>query len=135
VLAHCHAGCDQAAVVDALKDRGLWPEEQRQPRRTIVAEYSYTDAAGALLYQVVRFEPKSFAQRYPDGLGGWIWRKHPDQVLYRLREVLEAPIVFLCEGEKDCETLCSYGFVATTNAAAPRRPGCRSSPKHCEAEK
>jgi len=25
VLVHCHAGCDQKAVISALQDRGLWP--------------------------------------------------------------------------------------------------------------
>ena len=27
VLVHCHAGCDQAQVIGALKCRGLWPEQ------------------------------------------------------------------------------------------------------------
>ena len=44
------------------------------------------------------------------------WRKHPSQVLYHLPEVLEAPIIFLTEGEKDAEKLREHGFVATTNA-------------------
>lgn len=71
---------------------------------------------------MVRFAPKSFAQRYPDGHGGWIWRKHPKQVLYRLPEVLKARIVLLVEGEKDVETLRSWGFVATTNAGGANAP-------------
>ena len=29
VLVHCHAGCDQHAVIDALKGRGLWPGVNR----------------------------------------------------------------------------------------------------------
>jgi DNA primase len=68
------------------------------------------------LYQVVREEPKSFKQRRPNGSGGWIWKKHPQQVLYHLLEVLENPIIFIVEGEKDVETLRQHGFVATTNA-------------------
>src|SRR6516162_11871825 len=36
------------------------------PRGKIVAEYNYADATGALLYQVVRFDPKDFRQRRPD---------------------------------------------------------------------
>jgi hypothetical protein len=28
VLVHCHAGCAQADVIAALRDRGLWPEQQ-----------------------------------------------------------------------------------------------------------
>ena len=116
VLVHCHAGCDQRSVIEALKGLGLWPErEPRQPRR-IVAEYNYVDESGELLYQVVRTEPKGFFQRRPDGRGGWINKKSRRQVLYRLREVLQAPIVFVCEGEKDVETLRDNGFVATTNA-------------------
>lgn len=121
VLVKCFAGCEQRAVIAALKHRGLWDSEPKQARR-MAATYDYTDERGELLYQVVRFEPKSFAQRYPDGHGGWIWKKHQRQVLYRLREVLEAPIVFIVEGEKDVETLRDWGFVATTNAGGARAP-------------
>jgi len=95
--------------------------ENRQVPR-IVAEYSYTDEFGDLLYQVVRLEPKNFKQRYPDGSGGWVWKKYQNQVLYHLREVLENPIIFLVEGERDAETLRNYGFVATTNAGGAKAP-------------
>lgn len=87
-----------------------------------MAEYDYIDEAGNLFYQVVRTEPKGFFQRRPDGNGGWINRKSPRQVLYRLREVLESPIVFVCEGEKDVETLREHGFTATTNAGGAYAP-------------
>ena len=116
VLLHCHAGCAQADVIDALKDRGLWQSERLANRPEIIAAYNYTDERGNLLYQVVRTDPKGFFQRYPDGSGRWINKKCERQVLYRLPEVLESPIVFVVEGEKDCETLRSSGFVATTNA-------------------
>jgi len=71
---------------------------------------------------VVRTEPKGFFQRRPDGYGGWNNKKGERQVLYHLREVQEAPIVFVAEGEKDAETLRSYGFVATTNAGGAKAP-------------
>jgi Toprim-like len=87
-----------------------------------VDSYDYTDENGDLMYQIVRLVPKRFLQRYPDGQGGWIWKKHKRQVLYRLREVMEAPIVFVVEGEKDVETLRSHGFVATTNAGGAEAP-------------
>ena len=119
VLLHCHAGCAQQDVIDALKARGVWqPERTDDPR--IVAEYDYTDEHGNLLYQVVRYQPKDFKQRRPDGRGGWTWRKGARQVLYHLPEVLEAPIVFVVEGERDVETLRDYGFVATTNAGGAK---------------
>jgi putative DNA primase/helicase len=119
VLAHCHAGCEQSAVIASLKALALWPERERRPNR-IVATYNYTDENGTMLYQVVREEPKSFKQRRPNGSDGWIWKKHPHQVLYHLPEVLENPIVFVVEGEKDAETLRDQGFVATTNAGGAK---------------
>jgi len=30
VLVHCHAGCPQEAVIEALRRRGLWPERRRE---------------------------------------------------------------------------------------------------------
>lgn len=121
VLAHCHAGCSQRDVIDALRALGLWecPSNGRA-ERSIVAVYDYTDERGQMLYQVVRFVPKDFRPRYPNGRGGWTWRKHSRQVLYRLPEVLEAPIVFVVEGEKDVETLREHGFCATTNAGGAK---------------
>jgi putative DNA primase/helicase len=121
VLLRCHAGCTQRDVIDALKTRGVWQPQHAENQR-IVATYDYTDEHGNLLYQVVRYQPKGFKQRQPDGCGGWIWRKGARQVLYRLPEVLEAPIVFLTEGEKDAETLRGHGFVATTNAGGAKAP-------------
>jgi 5S rRNA maturation endonuclease (ribonuclease M5) len=121
VLLHCHAGCNQADVIAALKALGLWHSEQGE-KPQIVATYGYTDKAGALLYEVVRYQPKDFRQRRPDGRGGWIWKKGERQVLYHLPEVLEAPIVFVVEGERDVETLREWGFVATTNAGGAKAP-------------
>ncbi|MBZ5677508.1 MAG: hypothetical protein LAP61_24965 [Acidobacteriia bacterium] len=121
ILVHCHAGCDQDAIVGALKGLGLWPERGEQAE-TIEAIYDYTDEHGELLYQIVRKPGKKFLQRYPDETGGWIWKKHPRQVLYHLREVLESPIVFVVEGEKDAEKLREHGFVATTNAGGAKAP-------------
>jgi hypothetical protein len=45
-----------------------------QPGRRVVATYDYKDENGTLLFQAMRFEPKGFAQRKPDGNGGWVWR-------------------------------------------------------------
>jgi 5S rRNA maturation endonuclease (ribonuclease M5) len=132
LLLHCFSGCRQADVVAALKARGLWPEPERPhgpgrrasgtPARRIVATYDYTDEKGVLLYQICRTDPKDFLQRRPDGRGGWIWKKHPRQVLYHLPEVLEAAILFVTEGEKDAECLRSWGFCATTNAGGAKAP-------------
>ncbi len=46
VLVRCHAGCDQNAVIAALRLRGLWPDADRrsprQPTRHAVPEYETT---------------------------------------------------------------------------------------------
>jgi DNA primase len=57
-------------------------------------------------------------------LGLWPDEEHQSdddfEAVYNLPEVLENPINFVCEGEKDCETLRSHGFVATTNAGGAK---------------
>ena len=88
----------------------------------IVAEYDYHDETGKLLYQVIRREPKAFAQRRPDPVnpGRWVWGLEQDarRVLYHLDRVMEADpraIVYVVEGEKDVHALESLGQVATCN--------------------
>jgi len=90
--------------------------EDRGGERRIVAEYDYCDERGELLFQVVRFEPKDFRQRRPDGSGGWTWKlDNTRRILYRLADVIAARDVIICEGEKDCETARVLGLVATCN--------------------
>jgi 5S rRNA maturation endonuclease (ribonuclease M5) len=89
-------------------------------QKRIVETYDYTDAAGKLLFQVVRFDPKDFRQRRPDDNGGWIWNMDGvKRVLYRLPGVIEAvkagQVVYLPEGEKDCEALVKLGLCSTCN--------------------
>lgn len=121
VLVHCHAGCPTEAVLDALglNAADLFLERASDAARSILAEYPYTDEVGALLYQVVRFVPKDFRQRRPDG-DGWAWNlRGVERVLYRLPEVLAAvrdgATVFVVEGEKDADAIVRAGAVATCN--------------------
>src|SRR5262249_20181503 len=89
------------------------------PERRIVAEYDYCDERGNLLFQVVRFDPKDFRQRRPDGNGGWARDLNGGRrVFYPLPEVLSVKSVLICEGEKDCETARAMDLVATTCGAA-----------------
>lgn len=82
----------------------------------IVSTYDYTDEQGKLLYQKVRFEPKSFRLRAPNGKGSWTWSiKNAPRVLYNLPALATAHEVLVVEGEKDVESLKQLGFVATTN--------------------
>jgi 5S rRNA maturation endonuclease (ribonuclease M5) len=119
-LVRCHAGCELDAILDALglAKSDLFPE--RPAKAEIVATYDYTDEHGSLLFQVVRFEPKQFRQRRPDGRGGWTWNlKGIRRVLFQLPKVLDAKAgdlpIYLVEGEKDALALQRAGVVATCN--------------------
>ena len=119
----CHAGCSQEAVVGALglKMADLFDDAGGNGKRREVAAYDYVDEAGALLFQVVRFEPKDFRQRKPTGNGGLEWKLGTTRrVIYRLPETITAVkagrIIFVVEGEKDVATLVAWGFDATCNA-------------------
>jgi len=127
VLVHCHAGCEQTVVIAALTVLGLWtdpPQNAGSTKPVVVSTYDYTDAAGILLYQVVRTKPKGFFQRIPDGAGRWINRgpKAERKVLYHLPELLESPIIFLPEGERDVESLRTHGFTASCEAGGASSP-------------
>ena len=91
-----------------------------KPRKDIVARYDYCDETGELLFQVVRFEPKTSASASRTDNGGWTWKLGDvRRVLYKLPELIEGIAaghpVFIAEGEKDVLTLNKLGIVATTN--------------------
>jgi RecA-family ATPase len=95
-------------------------------RGNVVAQYDYQDADGALLYQVVRLEPKSFRHRKPDGKGGWHWQGSERRVPYRLSDLLKYAdaSVFITEGEKDADRVASLGHCATTAASGEWTADC-----------
>lgn len=120
-LLKCFAsGCPPEQIARAvdmsMADRGpIAGNGHRAARPREVCAYDYRDGTGAMLYQVVRFDPKDFRQRRPDGQGGWTWDvKGVRRVVYRLDELTEQRRVFLTEGEKDADRLWSLGIVATT---------------------
>ncbi|MDA8171855.1 MAG: AAA family ATPase [Nitrospiraceae bacterium] len=125
---HCF-GCDKkGSVFDFYMERhGVDFHEARQALaekaglisepKIIKAVYDYTDEAGNLIFQTVRYEPKDFKQRRPDGKGGWIWsiKEGVRLVPFNLPEVIKSRSVIICEGEKDCLNLKALGFTATCN--------------------
>jgi len=103
------------AIRELAAELGIEPSSNGPDSRKEIAHYDYVGAEGNLLFQVVRFEPKDFRQRRPDGKGGWIWNlKDTQRLIYRLPEVLAADLVFIPEGEKDCDNLTALGLTATT---------------------
>ena len=133
ILAHCHAGCAVGDILSpiGLSVRDLFPPKtngransngrtKKNGRGKQVAAYAYTDESGQLLYEKIRYDPKSFLQRRPDGKGGYLWKLGDvERVLYNLPNVITqvgiGKAVFVCEGEKDADRLNSLGLVATTN--------------------
>ena len=118
ILLHCKAGCETENIVASL---GLEMTDlftnKNDIKHKIVAEYSYKDELGNLLFQVVRYEPKSFAQRHRNSNGEWVWNlTGVRRVLYHLPEILqETGIIYLTEGEGDADKLWEWGQVATTS--------------------
>lgn len=102
-------------------------------KREVIDTYDYVDESADVLFQVVRYRPKSFRQRQPDGDGGWIWSlAGVRRVLYQLPKVLEAveasETIFVVEGERDVHAVEDEGGVATT---APGGAG-KWSPEYSE---
>lgn len=155
LYAHCtreeHAGRieqdrDSAAFPHRLegacgcgREHGLPPalrsaESSRPERRQIDATFDYVDETGKLLYEVVRWAPKGFAQRRPDGDGGFVWNLNGTRrVPYRLPQVRKAVeaggTVYVAEGEKCVAALESIGLTATCNpgGAGKWRQECANS--------
>lgn len=126
LLLHCFAGCSYQKILEALNIRpsangnGTRPQAIKQQKKRIVTTYDYQDAAGAILFQKVRYKPKDFRIRRPDGNGGYIWNLDGVQpVLYRLPDLLDPgedwPGVYIVEGEKDADRLARLGLIATCN--------------------
>ena len=129
---HCHAGCSSETILSAMglswKDVYLDSQEgqpgkssRKKKKRKIVNTYDYKDKEGNLLYQVVRFKPKTFRQRRPAGPNNWNWGLGDvERILYNLPAILEAAknneLIFLVEGEKDADNLIKMGLTATTAA-------------------
>lgn len=127
---HCHAGCDKFSILGEL---GLTLADLFEPKsnkKQILATYDYYSLDGTLLYQVVRFWPKEFRQRRPDGNGGWKWDmaalkgKH---VPYQLPKLKGQSVVVVVEGEKDADKLWKLGIPATTNSGGAKKWGASES--------
>lgn len=128
VLVHCFSGCTPEDIVAALdlKMADLQPPREAKARPKIKRQfdcaYNYHDADGKVVFRVVREIPKGFYQQRPDPKAPGGWRnglQGVQRVLYRLPEVLRAvkagERVYLCEGEKDVDSVAALGLCATTN--------------------
>jgi len=139
ILLHCHAGCtfDDITAALGIEKKQLMGNSgngngNKSGKLTISDTYDYTDPDGNLIYQVVRFVPKTFRQRRPDpqGKDGWTWNlKGINPTLFKLPELTKSitagKAVCIVEGEKDVLNLGKIGITATCNSG-----GAGKWPKH-----
>ena len=117
ILFKCQAGCSFESVVSALGMEGnqFFAQEEKIPPKKIEEVYRYEDKDGNHVMDVVRFKPKAFLPRRPDGR---FTLEGVTRVPYRLPQTLktikENRTVLLVEGEKDCDNLAELGLTATT---------------------
>jgi hypothetical protein len=98
-------------------------ERDLRPKEFLSKVFHYYDEHGELCYQVLRYEPRRFLQRRPEG-DEWVYKMDGVQPLpYRLPELLANPdaVVFIAEGEKCVEALRAHGFVATCNHGGAKK--------------
>lgn len=123
ILIKCMAGCNPT---DILSKIGLkWSDLRKRDdsksfnasSRRIVATYQYTDENGNTLYEVVRYEPKSFSVRrikedgtYEHNLNGV---RHVLYNLPLLKSYAHSIYIVFVEGEKCAEAVTNLGFVGT----------------------
>lgn len=99
------------------KSNGRFVSDASYVTGKVVATYVYRSATGNPLFQVLRYEPKTFKQQKWDG-NKWAWGMEGVQrVLYNLPEILGAgeKAIVIVEGEKDADNLTKLGCIATTN--------------------
>ena len=106
-----------------IPDKPVTPSPK--PRRRIAKIYDYTDKDGELIHQTVRYEPKGFSQRRPDGKDKWKWSlKDIETVLYNLPAIAKSDSqepIWIVEGEKDADALSELGYIATTSPMGAKK--------------
>ena len=125
----CHACGAKGSILDfVMKKEGLdlqsaahriaelegIREPARNVERKIAASYDYVDESGKLVFQKLRYIPKSFALRRLES-GSWVYNvKGVRAVPYRLNKIKNEPQVFITEGEKDADLLAGLGYPSTS---------------------
>jgi len=138
-LFHCHGGCDQHSVFDAVRERNLLPAIQRQEYSlalikgelmtmpTLEQEWEYKDEDGNTLFVKRRFKTntekgKTYSLHKVDAAGNRKGSMTGARIVpYKLPELINAReagrAIYLVEGEKAADALISIGAIATTSHA------------------
>lgn len=131
ILLYCFANHSANDIVGALglKMSDLFTDSRKtngNGNRHIVRTYDYIKR-GKLLYQKVRYEPKDFRFRVPDGNGGWNLAKGcmdgVEQCLFRgevLEGIEQGATIFVLESERDVEAVETFGLVGVSPGGAKK---------------
>ena len=139
ILFKCHGGCDQHTVFNAIKEMGLLPQLPDRPEylsnvRPIMpaipileSEWVYTDENELPLFVKQRYKTfdakgKTYKTLRIMADGSRVGKLGDCRIVpYRLTEVQQAvtngKVVYIAEGEKAVDALCSLGVTATTSHA------------------
>lgn len=142
VIFKCLAGCEGRDIANYFKNKGfrvdrekdlhlnsnnneaverpLKKENANSLARVEVCRYQYISVEGELLYEKIRYEPKSFMIVNPNGNGtnghiGALYGAH------HLSDI-KGKTVYITEGEKDVDSLTKLGFIACTSGGASNWP-------------
>ena len=133
VLFHCHGGCDQRDVFDAVRSRDLLPTTPKREEISFTQhqapaleqEWEYRSEDGDVLFTKRRYKThdakgKTYSIHRVDAAGKRTpGLKDTRIVPYRLPELLDAKTagraIYLVEGEKAADALVSIGAIATTS--------------------
>ena len=133
VLFHCHGGCDQREVFDAVRDRNLLPTTPKREEISFTqhqapvleTEWLYRSEDGDTLFTKRRYKTsdakgKTYSIHRVDAQGKRIAGLKDTRIVpYRLPELLDAKTagraIYLVEGEKAADALVSIGAIATTS--------------------
>ena len=139
ILFKCHGGCDQQSVFSTIKDMGLLPQLPDRPEylsnvRPIMpaipileSEWVYTDENEIPLFVKQRYKTfdakgKTYKTLRIMADGTRVGKLGDCRIVpYRLFELQQAvtngKVVYIAEGEKAVDALCSLGVTATTSHA------------------
>ena len=139
IIVYCRAGCDQEAVINALKERSLWPQSRKRTQAKAdfgehTATYKYYNANGSYCFEKRRYEQlkdgeirKTFRIGVSDPKAGGRFQpgqpKLAEVPLYNLPALTQLSesanakqkTVLIVEGEKDADNLTALGLVAVCN--------------------
>lgn len=95
--------------------------------------YDYKDENGSMLFQVVRYDPKTFRPRHKGHDGEWVYNlESVRRVPYNLPELVNASGAVLVEGEKDANNLKALGYAGNTAVTTSQGGAKAWKPEYAE---